>query len=151
MAGDEEEEILNWAETLNPSPTTPDKVQQLKKEILEHSKEMKILFSLMTKANHHQAALKESLRNHPLQKKNPTDLHPRVEELQKELNRLQENKAPPMSIANERLLKLQRRGIQRKRPRSKRPRPWPRKLENHPRRPDKLSRSIYKLAKHKEY
>ena len=28
-------------------------------------------------------------------KKNPTDLHPRVEELQKELNRLQENKAPP--------------------------------------------------------
>ena len=31
LAGDEEEEILNWAETLNPSPTTPNKVQQLKK------------------------------------------------------------------------------------------------------------------------
>ena len=70
-----------------------------------------------------------------------------MEELQKELNRLQENKAPPTSIPNERLLKLQRREIQRKRPRLKRPRL--RKLENHPRRPDKLSRSIYKLAKHK--
>ena len=41
LVGDEEEEILNWAEKLNPSPTTPDKVQQLKKEILEHGKEMK--------------------------------------------------------------------------------------------------------------
>jgi len=27
--GDEEEEILNWAETLNPSPTTPDKLKAL--------------------------------------------------------------------------------------------------------------------------
>jgi len=45
-----------------------------------------------------------------------------VEELQKELNRLQENKAPPTSILNERLFKLQRREIQRKRPRLKRPR-----------------------------
>ena len=52
-----------------------------------------------------------------------------------------------MSIPNERLLKLQRREIQRKRPRLKRPRL--RKIENHLRRPDKLSRSIYKLAKHK--
>ena len=56
LPGDEEEEILNWAETLNPSPTTPNKVQQLKKEVLEHSKEMKISFLLMTKANHHWAA-----------------------------------------------------------------------------------------------
>ena len=70
-----------------------------------------------------------------------------MEELKKELNRLQENKAPPTSIPNERLLKLQRREIQRKRPRLKRPRLQ--KPENHPRRPDKLSRSIYKLDQHK--
>ena len=78
MAGDEEEEILNWAETLNPSPTTPDKVQQLKKEILEHSKEMKILFSLMTKANHHRAALKESLRTNNFLKGLTVQIQPHI-------------------------------------------------------------------------
>jgi len=78
LAGDEEEEILNWAETLNPSPTTPDKVQQLKKEILEHSKEMKILFSLMTKANHHRAALKESLRTNNFPKGLTVQIQPYI-------------------------------------------------------------------------
>ena len=78
LAGDEEEDILNWAETLNPSPTTPDKVQQLKKEILEHSKEMKISFLLMTKANHHQAALKESLRTNNFSKGLTVQIQPHI-------------------------------------------------------------------------
>ena len=38
--------------------------------------------------------LKLKERNKPSTPKKQTDLHPRVEELQKELNRLQENKAP---------------------------------------------------------
>jgi len=75
LAGNEEEEILNWAETLNPSPTTPDKV---KKEILEHSKEMKILFLLMTKANHHRAALKESLRTNNFPKGLTVQIQPHI-------------------------------------------------------------------------
>jgi len=77
-AGDKEEEILNWAETLNPSPTTPDKVQQLKIEILEHSKEMKISFLLMTKANHHWAALKETLHTNNFPKGLTVHIQPHI-------------------------------------------------------------------------
>ena len=84
--------------------------------------------------------------NHPLQKK-PNRPPPKGGGAPKGIKQASREQSPPTSIANERLLKLQRREIQRKRPRLKRPRP--RKLENHPRRPDKLSRSIYKLAKHK--
>ena len=57
LAGDEEDEILNWT-----SLTNPDKVQQLKKAILEHSKEMNGSLLLLTKANHQRAVLRESLR-----------------------------------------------------------------------------------------
>ena len=78
LAGDEEEEILNWVETLNPSPTTPDKVQQLKKEILEHSKEMKTSLLLMTKADHHRAALKESLRTNKFPKGLTVHIQPHI-------------------------------------------------------------------------
>ena len=60
LAGDEEEKILHWAETLNTSPTTPDKVQQLKKGILDIA-EMKASLLLMTKAESN-----PTLHPHPL-------------------------------------------------------------------------------------
>jgi len=36
LAREEEDEILGLGTTATPSPTTPDKVQQLKAEIVEH-------------------------------------------------------------------------------------------------------------------
>ena len=62
LAREEEDEILGLGTTATPSPTTPDKVQQLKAEIVEHCRDMRKSLMSMTKADHHRAALRENLR-----------------------------------------------------------------------------------------
>ena len=91
--------------------------------------------------------LKLKERNKPSTLKKPNRPPPKGGGAPKGIKQASREQSPTTSIPNERLLKLQRREIQRKRPRLKRPRL--RKLENHLRRPDKLSRSIHKLDKHK--
>ena len=62
LAREEEDEILGPGTTATPSPTTPDKVQQLKAEVVEHCRDMRKSLMSITKADHHRAALRENLR-----------------------------------------------------------------------------------------
>ena len=58
LARDEEDIILGWGESVIASPTTPDKVQQLKAEDVEHCADMRKSVMSMTKADHHKADLR---------------------------------------------------------------------------------------------
>jgi len=49
LAREEEDEILGPGTTATPSPTTPDKVQQLKAEVVEHCRDMRKSLMSMTK------------------------------------------------------------------------------------------------------
>ena len=61
LAREEEDILLGWEESAIPSPTTPDKVQQLKSEIVAHCTDMRKSLMSMTKADHHKAASCENI------------------------------------------------------------------------------------------